>query len=240
MTTEQDPGPESVTLRLMAALDRTWNVIRARHPEVSEVVMTMASASIGGCAGGSTLAHYATRRWQRGGDLLDEMFVAAEGLANGPEDVLVSLLHEAAHSLADARKIQDTSRQGRYHNARYRTLATELGLAVAQVKVPDIGWSGTTLTDATAAAYAAQVADLKDAIVAWRHPELGGTAGGDGDTPRANNNNGLTAVCECPRRFRISPKQYDAGGITCDVCGTPFVAVEPDDDPDDPAADDDD
>jgi hypothetical protein len=31
--------------------------------------------------------------------------------------VLGTLLHEAAHGLAQARSIQDTSRQGRYHTA---------------------------------------------------------------------------------------------------------------------------
>jgi hypothetical protein len=43
--------------------------------------------------------------------------------------VLDTELHEAAHGLAAARGIQDTSRQGRYRNARYRGLAEELGLA---------------------------------------------------------------------------------------------------------------
>jgi hypothetical protein len=37
--------------------------------------------------------------------------------------VLGTLLHEAAHALADQRAIKDNSRQGRYHNARYRQLA---------------------------------------------------------------------------------------------------------------------
>ena len=43
------------------------------------------------------------------------MLVSGEGLQRGPTDVLGTLLHEAAHGLAQARSIQDTSRQGRYH-----------------------------------------------------------------------------------------------------------------------------
>ena len=35
-----------------------------------------------------------------------------------PADVLDTLLHEAAHALAAARGIKDTSRQGRYHNKK--------------------------------------------------------------------------------------------------------------------------
>lgn len=42
-----------------------------------------------------------------------EVFVGGEGLARGPADVLATLLHEAAHALAHARNIKDTSRQGR-------------------------------------------------------------------------------------------------------------------------------
>jgi hypothetical protein len=45
-------------------------------------------------------------------------------------DVLGILLPEAAHAIADRRGIKDTSRQGRYHNARFRTLADEVGLEV--------------------------------------------------------------------------------------------------------------
>ena len=57
--------------------------------------------------------------------------------------------------LAAARGIQNTSRQGRYHNAQYRRLAEELGLAVEQSG--GFGWSGTTVPDATAAVYAGEL-----------------------------------------------------------------------------------
>jgi hypothetical protein len=53
----------------------------------------------------------------------------------------------SAH-LSGHEQIQDTSRQGRYHNHRYATLAAELGLDVA--RDPRIGWSLTTLPQPTA------------------------------------------------------------------------------------------
>jgi hypothetical protein len=77
--------------------------------------------------------------------------VGGEGLQRGPTDVLGTLLHEAAHGLAQARSIQETSRQGRYHNRRYATLAAELGLEVTSVK--PIGWSATTVPQHTAVSY---------------------------------------------------------------------------------------
>jgi integrase len=78
-----------------------------------------------------------------------EVLVGGEGLHRSPLEVLGTLLHEAAHGLACARSIQDTSRGGRYHNRRYATLARELGLDVAAVK--PIGWSAT-VPEPTAAA----------------------------------------------------------------------------------------
>src|SRR6266571_146279 len=66
------------------------------------------------------------------------MFIAGEGLDRGARGVLGVALHEAAHAAAAVRRIQDTSRQGRYHNVRYRRLAEELGLPVEQMD--GFGW----------------------------------------------------------------------------------------------------
>lgn len=80
------------------------------------------------------------------------MFICGEGLHRGPADVLATLLHEAAHALADVRGIKDTSRQGRWHNAWFKALATEVGIKTT--KDPRIGWSPTRLPEATRNAYA--------------------------------------------------------------------------------------
>jgi len=160
---------ESVTPRLIAALDHAWAAIRARHPDVPEVVMTLGAGSAGNAPGTLTLGHFAGDRWQRGdSERLPEMFIAGEGLSRGSLPVLATLLHEAAHGLASTRDIQDTSRQGRYHNTRYRKLAEELGLDVAEAG--SIGWSATTVPGATAGRYTAALTGLTGALVAWRHP----------------------------------------------------------------------
>ena len=94
--------------------------------------------------------------------------------------------------MAAARKVQDTSRQGHWHDARYRVIATELGLDVAQAS--GIGWSATTLPPVTAAIYADALDDLSPALVAWRRPERHGT--------RPSNNNGVSV--KCPRAVAAS------------------------------------
>ena len=84
---------ESVTPRLVAALDGAWSAIQARHPEVPEVVITLGSGS-----GPALLAlgHFHPGAWQRGDSQLPELFVGGEGLARGALPVLGTLLHEAA------------------------------------------------------------------------------------------------------------------------------------------------
>src|SRR6266516_6060952 len=136
----------TISPRLVTAIDRTWAAIQAQHPDVPSVVITLGAGS---GTGGLKLGHFADGRWQRAGAKLPELFIGGEGLARGAREVLGTLLHEGAHGVASVRKIQDTSRQGRFHNGRFRALAAELGLDV--VKTGSIGWSATTVPDATAA-----------------------------------------------------------------------------------------
>jgi hypothetical protein len=207
----------TISPRLVTALDRTWAAIQARHPDVPAVVITLGSGS-----GTSRLkfGHFAPDRWERAGGRLPELFVGGEGLARGALAVLGTLLHEAAHGLASARQVQDTSRQGRFHNTRYKALAEELGITVA--RDASIGWSITTVPGATAALYRAEVRLLEAALVAWRLGEGTGRAGG-----RGSSNNGTAARCGCGRRIRVAASVLEAGPITCGLCGGDFTAGPP-------------
>jgi hypothetical protein len=81
------------------------------------------------------------------------VFVSGECLAQGPEMVLETLLHEAAHGVADARKIKDTSRGNRYHNQKFVELAEELGLKGPDVPHTVRGWSSCKLAAGTVDSY---------------------------------------------------------------------------------------
>ncbi len=207
------PTASTVSPRLMLALDHAWSAIRSRHPEVPEVVVTIGFGT-DGRRGTQRLGHFAPDRWQRGDGRLPEMFIGGEGLARGPVPVLGTLLHEATHGLAAARKIQDTSRQGRYHNGRFRVLATEMGITV--VKVRSIGWSETTVPDTTARRYRAELRRLEAAITAYRHAER------HGGRNRASSNNGVSASCACGRKIRVARSVLDLGPIECILCGSDF------------------
>ena len=200
---------------LIGALESAWAAIRARHPQLPAAVIVVASGSTAAKSAELKYGHFASLRWQHGDTRLPEVLVSGEGLRRTPAEVFTTLLHEAAHALADVRNIQDTSRQGRWHNRRFATLAGELGLSAT--KDPRLGWSPCTLQPATATQYASVLTELGDAIRAYRHPEhvL--------DRTRASNNNGVVLECDCPRKIRVSVKVADEGPILCGVCDTPFI-----------------
>ena len=212
---------------LVAALETAWTAIRGRHPQVPEVVLVVAAGS-DRRARGLTLGHFAAGRWELAshGDNGDttvparrpEVLVGGEGLRRGAVDVLGTLLHEAAHGLAHARRIQDTSRQGRFHNRRYAALADELGLDVAQAD--GIGWSATSVPAATADAYDEALNVLAAALTLWRRRELADPAGPE--RPRSS----VACVCACGRRVRVTRTTLELAPILCGACGQAFQPDE--------------
>jgi hypothetical protein len=212
------PSQDGTASLLVAALEHTWQTIRQRHPDVPDAVLVVASGAEGKRL---NLGHFAPHRWQVNGADRHEVLVGGEGLQRGPTEVLGTLLHEAAHGLAQARSIQDTSRQGRYHNHRYAQLARELGLKVATVK--PIGWSATTVPEPTAAGYAGELEELQTALVLWRRYEHRIGTG-------TRSRNLLAAACGCGRRIRAAKATLAEAPIVCGACEHPFESADSDED----------
>jgi hypothetical protein len=214
------PVDRAAASRLVAALEHAWTAIRSHHPDVPQVVIVVASGS-DPRSRRLNLGHFAAARWQLTDQATDraEVLVSGEGLQRGPVDVLGTLLHEAAHGLAHARTISDTSRQGRYHNRRYATLAGELGLDVAHVQ--PIGWTATSVPESTASRYVEVLAELAAALVLWRRAEQVSPAG------PGRSRNALACSCACGRRIRVARSVLELAPILCGGCAQPF---EPEDD----------
>lgn len=201
---------------LVAALERAWQAIRTQHADIPDAVIVVASGS--GGRKGLKLGHFARSRWEVQGESIHEVLIGGEGLSRGARDVLATLLHEAAHGLAAARGIKDTSGEGRVHNKRFARLGQELGLEVA--KVGSIGWSGTTVPDATAEAYAETVADLTAALMLWRRAEV--------TVSKPKDRNNVKAICGCDRVIRVSRKVLAEAPILCGACEKTFEADDDD------------
>jgi hypothetical protein len=111
--------------------------------------------------------------------------------------------------------VKDTSRQGRYHNRRFKALAEELGLSVSHH--PSLGWSPTTLPDRTAQRYSGVLGALERALTMHR-------AGEPIATGRSRNS--TACVCACGRRIRIAPSVLAMGPVVCGLCGEQFLPLE--------------
>jgi curved DNA-binding protein CbpA len=214
VTTPDEHASEAVSL-VIRVLETIWQAIRARHPQIPAVVLVVASGTDGKQ---TRWGHHAPQRWHVGLEDRAEIMISGEGLRRGAPAVLGTLLHEAAHALAAARGIQDTSRQGRYHNTRYKTCASELGITVEHDQ--RLGWSCTTVPEATLRAYAQQVYDLNNALTLWRHDEHTTT----GTTRR--NTNLIAAVCPCGRSIRIAASTLAQAPVTCRACNGDFTAKD--------------
>ncbi|MEV4266653.1 hypothetical protein [Kribbella sp. NPDC049584] len=206
---------EYTTAELVSALETAWAAIRNNHTEVPAVVIIVGS---GTATKRAKYGHFAPTRWQHGEQALAEVLISGEGLKRSVEEVFTTLLHEAAHALANTRGIKDTSRQGRWHNQKFAALAGELGLDTT--KDDRVGWSPCTLRTETATTYKSVLIELKKALIAYRHPEM--VAG----TTSKNNNNAIACACQCPRRIRVAKQVLELGDITCGVCEATFVPDE--------------
>ncbi len=215
MTTKTTP--RRIAAPLVGVLEATWAAIARRHGDLPQAVIVVASGT-DTRSGLARWGHFAALRWVRGETRLPEVLIAGEGLARGAEAVLGTLLHEAAHGLAQVRGIQDTSRQGRYHNRRFRAIAEELGLEVSEVGV--IGWSKTVLGAGTARDYGRELAQLRGALTLYRRGEK--SAAGT----NKKSTNLLACSCACPRRIRVARATLEAGPILCGICEEAFVLHE--------------
>ena len=221
---------QTVASPLVLAVEEAWAAIQERHNDVPDVVVTLGSGIM---ARGLKLGHFAPDAWTKGGEdaKIHELFVGGEGLMLGAEHVMGTLLHEASHAAAEARGIKDCSRNGRYHNGNFKGIAEELGIEVHHS--PELGWSTTTLPEETAAMYEGAIFALDMAITAYRAGAvISTTPGTSGAAPvakapraggRASNNNGVSLVCNCGRRIRVSRTVAEMGGIGCAICGGEFA-----------------
>lgn len=210
---------------LVAALERVWAGIRRHHRELPAVVVLVGPGDHGKRR---KWGHFAPGRWARAAGLaaetnverVHEVLLAGESLERDAVDTVGTMLHEAAHALAEARGVKDTSRRGAYHNAKYRKLAEELGLDVA--KDDRIGWSLTTIRPATVERYAAEVEALRLAQEKTR----GARRRWAEEKEEKEKPGRTTWVCSCspePRRLPWGKRDMEVAPVICTKCEAEFV-----------------
>ncbi|MFW6033822.1 MAG: hypothetical protein ACOC9R_01695 [bacterium] len=231
---------------VVEALEHVWATIRERHPEVPDVVIITGSTFR---TGRPVWGHFGPDFWANGRFVVDtagvaerehkpELLVSGERLGTGAAETVQTMLHEAAHAVAAARGVQDTSRQHRYHNRRFLEIAEELGLEYRHGGPdPTIGFSAVEITDRARDEYAEVIAELDEAMAlscdlpGWIREVLGGSNGGDGvhvgrrpRDPGKPKTGYRKAVCGCdePRVIRVAASTLDEAPISCGACGEDF------------------
>lgn len=201
------PGP------LLKALTDLWSHAQAKHPELPPV-------RIGIITSAPPVSHEAIR-WEddEGRDPL--LAISRDTLRAGHTEALEYVLHEAAHLLCWRRGLVDTVTRGVYHNARYLSVAVEIGLEwpTGAKRTPGRGFFNPRLTTATKGEYQSNLRALADVLpLVLPHLDLP-------DPHRNKTPSRITLVCQCPepRRFQISPTVAEQGPIVCGVCRADFA-----------------
>lgn len=220
---------DSASVALIRALSGIWRRIQQLYPDVPPVIVLPAPSSDRRYR---VLGHFAPLRWRaskREDSVLHEVVVVAEHLDRGAEDILGTLLHEAAHAANFDAGIFDCSPTSQYHNARFQERAERMGLTVG--RVPNYGWAHTTVPAGTLSLYAHEITGLESVLIhRFKVPQVSG--GKDNATPTSTGSRGdtssrsrllkATCACEPPHIIRASRKVLDATEIVCRTCGETF------------------
>ncbi|MFJ4343575.1 hypothetical protein [Streptomyces sp. NPDC088915] len=225
--------------RIATALESTWTAFQKHHPDLPDVVMITGTGMQGRNRKRPSWGHHTADRWldATAGGRRAELFISGEAIAKGGQMVVETALHEAAHALAAARGIRDTSCAGRWHNRKFAELAKEVGLEPPKKAQKVIGFSEALITAATVGRYASVIRKLDAAALArieapseggdQEQSEDGKKEGPRGGKGRAGKRLAVACACEPARRMQVTPKLLEGGPILCGTCREPFQPVEP-------------
>lgn len=219
---------DSTTTLIIRTLNNVWSDIQQRHPDVPDVMIVTGRRRHK--SERNLLGQHCSDTWHAHGSdtRLSEVLILGERLAEGAEQVLQTLLHEAAHALAQARGLKDTSNKDRYHNKVFVQLAEELGLQGPPASAgPTAGFNNCVITEVTLKAYSNQVEELKLACKSFVAPAVAD------EVPKAKKPV-PKAACQCPEDNEITwtkayQKKFDSCGFSpllCSICRQPFVPEE--------------
>lgn len=163
--------------------------------------------------------------WTDGENEKHEIVITAETLNRPMMDIMRTLHHEMIHLYCNENNLQDTSRQGKYHNKTFRDECLKRGFYYVENK-PDskIGWS-----------YAELKPETEELVKTWDIVDVFGMArksfggGSDGSKKKSNIIKWTCPCCGAVMRSSkfLGIKPYcmndkDAEGNDKQPCGTMF------------------
>lgn len=170
-------------------------------------------------------AHYTLwNAWHTSKGERREINISSNYLNRDIENIIASLLHEMAHMYNDTiLNVKDTSRNGTYHNLKFKETAEKHGLIIEQV--PVYGWTKTTPSPQLIE----WIYDNLDAfreIVIYRDTDISASRykGGNNATgpsrTRGTNNHSIKYICPCCLNSVRATKRVR---VACMDCGMEMV-----------------
>jgi len=236
--------------QLLATAKQVMNEVASRRSDVLPGLLEHLQDHVVLTSGGTSrpaLGWYQCGAWQHDGRSVDEIFLNADRRGghdtDAAEDVLTTLLHEAAHAWNSINRVGGTSNRGLYHNKRFAEAAVQLGLSVTRNR--SHGHRTPGLQDSARHEFADLLSVLDDALVIIREPERATRTKGTKGTataasiqaaaPLATSHQGqdtryVFASCGCKTSRGGNVTLRMARGswrpditIWCSACGTPFL-----------------
>lgn len=205
------------TATIMHALDSALSAIQHTHPEVPSALAVVISTGRGKVHGHFEANSWADTDGEHKGSARHEILIASESLGLGAEQVLTTLIHEAAHAVAHAGNVADTSRQGRWHNRKFEATASAMGLLTE--KSPQTGYATPGLNTWALAHYADTLANLTAVLTTHRRPVT---------KPKAPKTT-IKIACECEGSAVTVPIKWAdtfAPAMVCTDCDATLAPVE--------------
>lgn len=150
-----------------------------------------------------------------------EALLADTSFVCGRELDFDRVLHEAAHGLAIARGIRDTSRGGRYHNRRFLAVALELGL-VHPGRTSDSGFVAVRASAETRVRYRETIERWNRAIEVNRQAMNRVFSGPASRRGSSGGGKRAKVTCDCGRILYVVRSVLSIGPITCAACEQEF------------------
>lgn len=203
------------TTTIQNALDVALSAIKKNNKDVPSALAVII-AEKKGAHGTFTADSWQDNAGEHEGSARHEIKLNPVSFALGAEQVLTTLIHECGHALAHATGVKDTSRQGRFHNAKFRDIATQMGLVTEDDK--SIGTRTPSMMDSTKATYAKELEVIASALTTFRKPTVKLKA------PKTT----VRVSCSCGNPVTVPIKWFDevmSVTLPCDICGEYYEEV---------------
>ncbi|MDE7274638.1 MAG: SprT-like domain-containing protein [Lachnospiraceae bacterium] len=178
-----------------------------------------------------TYGHFTTSRvWKAEENHYNEINISAEHLDRNIEETMATLMHEMVHYYCQLSGINDTSKEGRYHNRNFKREAEARGLIISYYKY--IGYSVTEPSEGFIEVIQSHGVEKPldinrdgEMIIMGTGNGSGGNNGTDGNGNQTGNKKTSTRKYQCPccgNSFRATKDL----NVLCMDCNVQFVKLE--------------